>query len=186
VARKLSKVGMLASDTAELTFDECRVPQRYVLGEMNKGFYYVMQNFQGERLAAAIGAIAGMDRAMASALEYAGNRKAFGSPVGQFQVWRHRFAENFTKIEAGRWLVYRALDLLNRKQPALKEVTMAKLYTTELSQKVLYDCMQVHGGLGYLTECSAARDWRDARLKTIGGGSSEIMKEILAKEMRIP
>jgi citronellyl-CoA dehydrogenase len=183
VARKLSKVGMLASDTAELSFDECRIPQRYVLGEMNKGFYYVMQNFQGERLAAALGAVAGMERAVACALEYARSRKAFGSSIDQFQVWRHRFAENLTRIEAGRWLVYRALDLLNRGEPALREVTMAKLYTTELSQDVLYDCMQVYGGLGYLEECPVARQWRDARLKTIGGGSSEIMKEILAKEM---
>jgi citronellyl-CoA dehydrogenase len=183
VARKLSKVGMLASDTAELSFDECRIPQRYVLGEMNKGFYYIMQNFQGERLAAALGAVAGMERAMGCALEYARSRKAFGSSIDQFQVWRHRFAENLTRVEAGRWLVYRALDLLNRGQPALREVTMAKLYTTELSQDVLYDCMQVYGGLGYLEECPVARQWRDTRLKTIGGGSSEIMKEILAKEM---
>jgi alkylation response protein AidB-like acyl-CoA dehydrogenase len=185
VAKKLNKVGMLASDTAELHFNECRIPQRSILGEMNKGFYYVMQNFQGERLAAALGAIAGMDRAMACALEYAHQRKAFGSPIGQFQVWRHRFAEHFARIEAGRWLVYRALDLLNRGEPALQEVTMAKLYTTELSQEVLYDCMQVYGGQGYLTECPIGRHWRDVRLKTIGGGSSEIMKEILAKEKGI-
>jgi citronellyl-CoA dehydrogenase len=182
VAKKLEKVGMMASDTAELLFEDCRVPRRYILGEMNKGFYYIMQNFQGERLAAAIGAVAGMDRAMALALEYGGKRKAFGSRVGEFQVWRHRFAEHSTKIEAGRWLVYRALDLLNRGKPALREVTMAKLYTTELSQEVLYDCMQVYGGFGYLTDCPVARHWRDVRLKTIGGGSSEIMKEILAKE----
>jgi citronellyl-CoA dehydrogenase len=185
VVKKLEKVGMMASDTAELAFEDCRVPRRYVLGEMNKGFYYIMQNFQGERLAAAIGAVAGMDRAMACALEYAGTRKAFGSRVGEFQVWRHRFAEHSTRIEAGRWLVYRALDLLNRGQPALREVTMAKLYTTELSQEVLYDCMQVYGGLGYLSDCPVARQWRDVRLKTIGGGSSEIMKEILAKEQGI-
>jgi citronellyl-CoA dehydrogenase len=185
VVKALNKVGMLASDTAELNFDDCRVPQRYVLGEMNKGFYYIMQNFQGERLAAALAAVAVMDRAMASALEYAATRKAFGTAIGKFQVWRHRFAEHFARMEAGRWLVYRALDLLNRGQPALQEVTMAKLYTTELSQEVLYDCMQVFGGLGFLTECPVARHWRDGRLKTIGGGSSEIMKEILAKEKGI-
>src|SRR5262249_30266565 len=125
VAKKLEKVGMMASDTAELLFEDCRVPRRYVLGELHKGFYYIMQNFQGERLAAALGAVAGMDRAMALALEYARMRKAFGSRVGEFQVWRHRFAEHATRIEAGRWLVYRALDLLNRGQPALREVTMA-------------------------------------------------------------
>jgi citronellyl-CoA dehydrogenase len=185
VVKKLSKVGMLASDTAELLFEDCRVPARYMLGEMNKGFYYIMQNFQGERLAASIGAVASMERATACALEYARARKVFGSSIDEFQVWRHRFAENLTRIEAGRWLVYRALDLLNRGQPALQEVTMAKLYTTELSQEVMYDCMQVYGGLGYLTQCPIARHWRDARLKTIGGGSSEIMKEILAKELGI-
>src|SRR5947199_873039 len=98
---------MMASDVAELAFDECRIPQRNILGEMNRGFYYVMQNFQGERLAAAIGSIAGMDRAVECALEYAAKRKAFGTPIDKFQVWRHRFAEHLTRIEAGRWLVYR-------------------------------------------------------------------------------
>ena len=107
-------------------------------------------------------------------LNVRGNLKA-GQPSGY----------HFARIEAGRWLVYRALDLLNRGQPALQEVTMAKLYTTELSQEVLYDCMQVYGGIGYLTECPIGRQWRDARLKTIGGGSSEVMKEILAKEKGI-
>jgi citronellyl-CoA dehydrogenase len=185
VVQKLSKVGMMASDTAELAFEECRIPQRFVLGEIDKGFYYIMENFQGERLAGAIASIASMERAMECALEYAGKRSAFGSPLRRFQVWRHRFAEHHTRIEAGRWLVYRALDLLNRRQPAVQEVTMAKLYTTELSQEVLYDCMQVFGGLGYLTQCPIGRLWRDVRLKTIGGGSSEIMKEILAKERGI-
>ena len=100
---------------AELFFDECRVPQRNILGEMNKGFYCVMHNFQGERLAAAILALAGSEKAVRDALEYGKNRTAFGQPVSTFQVWRHRFAEHLTNIEAGRWLTYRALDLLNRK-----------------------------------------------------------------------
>jgi alkylation response protein AidB-like acyl-CoA dehydrogenase len=182
VGKKLHKVGMMASDTAELFFDECRIPARHVLGEWNKGFYYIMRNFQGERLAAALGAVAAMDQAVRKAIDYGSSRKAFGQPIGQFQVWRHRFAEHLSAIEAGRWLCYRAVDLINRGQPCTQEVSMAKLYTTDLAQKVMYDCMQVFGGFGYTTEYPIGRMWRDNRLNTIGGGTSEIMKEIIAKE----
>ena len=185
VGKKLQKIGNLASDTAELFFDECRVPARNILGELNRGFYYVMENFQGERLAASISALAAMDKAVRDAIEYGHGRTAFGSPVGSFQVWRHRFAEHLTSIEAGRWLVYRALDLLNRGQRAIREITMAKLYTSELSQKVAYDCMQIFGGFAYTTEYPIGRLWRDLRLNTIGAGTSEIMKEILAKEEKL-
>jgi citronellyl-CoA dehydrogenase len=185
VGKKLSKIGNLASDTAELFFDECRVPKRLVLGEMNNGFYYIMRNFQGERLAAALGSLATMDYAIRKALDYGAERQAFGTPIRKYQVWRHRFAEHLTGIEAGRWLVYRALDLVNRGQRAVREVSMAKLYTSELSQKVIYDCMQIFGGFGYTTEYPIGRMWRDARLSTIGAGTSEIMKEIIAKEEKI-
>jgi alkylation response protein AidB-like acyl-CoA dehydrogenase len=185
VGKKLKKVGNMASDTAELFFDECRIPRRNILGEMNKGFYYVMHNFQGERLAAAILALAACEKSLRDAIEYGASRSAFGKPIGEFQVWRHRFAEHLTNIEAGRWLVYRALDLLNRKQKAVREVTMAKLFTSELSQKVTYDCMQIFGGFGYTTEYPIGRTWRDVRLNTIGAGTSEIMKEILAKEEKL-
>ncbi len=185
VGKKLKKVGNMASDTAELFFDECRIPKRNVLGELNKGFYYVMHNFQGERLAAAILALAASEKAIRDAIQYGSNRIAFGKPVSEFQVWRHRFAEHLTNIEAGRWLTYRALDLLNRKQKCVREVTMAKLFTSELSQKVTYDCMQMFGGFGYTTEYPIGRAWRDVRLNTIGAGTSEIMKEILAKEEKL-
>lgn len=185
VGKKLKKVGNMASDTAELFFDECRIPQRYVLGEMNKGFYYIMHNFQGERLAAAILALAGMERSVRNALEYGGERTAFGHPIRHYQVWRHRFAEHLTNIEAGRWLTYRAVDLINRGQRCVREITMAKLYTSELSQRVTYDCMQMFGGFGYTTEYPIGRAWRDVRLNTIGAGTSEIMKEIIAKEEKI-
>ncbi len=185
VGKKLHKIGMQSSDTAELFFDECRIPQRYVLGEMNRGFYYIMHNFQGERLAAAIGALAGMDRAIQWALDYGLERTAFGNPIRKFQVWRHRFAEHLTSIEAGRWLVYRAVDLMNRRQKCVREITMAKLYTSDLCQKVAYDCMQIFGGFGYTTEYPIGRFWRDVRLHTIGAGASEIMKEIIAKDYKI-
>lgn len=181
IGKKLKKVGNLASDTAELFFDNCRIPKRYILGEMNRGFYYVMENFQGERLVAALGAVYGMERAIEMAKAYGKEREAFGHPLGQFQVWRHRFAELSTQVEASKWLTYRALDLFNRKLKAVREVTMAKLHTSDLSQRVMYDCMQIFGGFGYTTEYPISRLWRDARLHTIGAGASEVMKEILAK-----
>jgi citronellyl-CoA dehydrogenase len=185
VGKKLHKIGNHSSDTAELFFDECRIPRRYVLGELNSGFYYIMHNFQGERLVAALSALAGMDRAIQYALDYGEQRSAFGSPVRKFQVWRHKFAEHLTNVEAGRWLVYRAVDLMNRKQKCLREITMAKLYTSDLCQKVAYDCMQIFGGFGYTDEYPIGRFWRDVRLHTIGAGTSEIMKEILAKDFKI-
>jgi citronellyl-CoA dehydrogenase len=185
VGKKLKKIGNLASDTAELFFDECRVPTRYILGEKDKGFYYIMENFQGERLVASLGALAAMDKGLRYAIDYGHERTAFGSQVGRFQVWRHRFAEHLTAVEAGRWLTYHALDLVNRGKRAVKEITMAKLYTTELSQKIAYDCMQIFGGFAYTTEYPVGRMWRDLRLNTIGAGTSEIMKEIIAKEGKL-
>jgi citronellyl-CoA dehydrogenase len=181
VGKKLKKVGNLASDTAELFFDNCRIPKRYVLGEMNRGFYYVMENFQGERLVSAIGAVYAMERAIELAKAYGKEREAFGQPLGQFQIWRHKFAEMDTQVEAAKWLTFRALDLFNRKLKAIREITMSKLHTSDLSQRVMYDCMQIFGGFGYTTEYPISRFWRDVRLHTIGAGASEVMKEILAK-----
>jgi citronellyl-CoA dehydrogenase len=185
VGKKLKKVGNLSSDTAELFFDNCRIPKRYVLGELNKGFYYTMHNFQGERLASAISNVAMMERALEMAVAYGKEREAFGRPIGEFQVWKHRFAEHETSVEAAKWLSYRALDLINRGERAVREITMAKLFTSELSQRVTYDCMQIFGGFGYTTEYPISRMWRDARLNTIGAGASEIMKEIIAKENKL-
>ena len=185
VGKKLSKVGNMASDTAELFFDECRIPARNILGEMNKGFYYIMHNFQGERLASAALALGSMEKAVRDAIHYGKERKAFGQPIGNYQVWRHRFAEHLTSIEGARWLVYRAVDLMNRRKKCVKEISMAKLLTSELSQKISYDCMQIFGGFGYTTEYPIGRTWRDMRLNTIGAGTSEIMKEIIAKEEKL-
>jgi citronellyl-CoA dehydrogenase len=185
VGKKLKKIGNLASDTAELFFDECRIPVRNILGERDRGFYYIMENFQGERLVASLSALAAMDKGLRWAIDYGHDRNAFGMPVGKFQVWRHRFAEHLTNVEAGRWLTYRALDLVNRGKRAVREITMAKLFTTELSQKVAYDCMQIFGGFAYTTEYPVGRMWRDLRLNTIGAGTSEIMKEIIAKEEKL-
>ena len=181
VSKKLSKVGNLSSDTALLFFEDCKVPARYLLGEENMGFYHVMTNFQGERLVAALGAVSGMQQLVEEALRYGNERAAFGKPLIKHQVWKHRFVDHLTSIEAARWLTYRATDLFNRKEAAVKEISMAKLFAGDLMQKVVYDCQQFHGGMGYVVETPVARAFRDARLLTIGGGTSEIMKEIISK-----
>jgi len=184
VSKKLDKVGNLASDTALLYFEDCRIPARYLLGEENEGFYHVMTNFQGERLVAAVGAVAGASMMVEDALQYGNEREAFGKPLVKFQVWKHKFVELLTSIEAAKWLTYRAVELFDDPETrplAVKEISMAKLFAGDLLQKVAYDCMQFHGGMGYVTESHIARSWRDARLITIGGGASEIMKEIIAK-----
>ena len=182
VGKKLSKVGNLCSDTAELFFDDCRIPARYILGEKNRGFYYIMHNFQGERLASAIMMVASMDRCLDLAIQYGKERRAFGNPVGSFQVWRHKFADLRTSVEAARWLTYRAVGLANEGKKAIREITMAKLFASELAQRLSYDCMQIFGGFGYTTEYPISRYWRDLRLYTIGAGTSEVMREIIAKE----
>jgi citronellyl-CoA dehydrogenase len=183
VTRKIDKMGNHCSDTAELSFEDCRIPARNLLGEENRGFYYIMTNFQGERLIAAIKAVSGAQHALDSTIRYTSERTAFGRPILKFQVWRHTFAELQTQIEAARWLTYRACDLFNRRQDATKEITMAKLFAGELLNKVVDRCLQAHGGFGYSDEFPISRAFRDARLITIGGGTSEIMKEILAKRL---
>ena len=174
-------MGNLASDTSELFFDECRIPARYLLGQENMGFYYIMTNFQGERLVAAISVVAGMERFIRESVKYGKEREAFGRPIGKFQVWRHKFAEHLSAVEAAKWLTYRAVDLSARGENAVREITMAKLFAGDYAQKVGYDCMQFHGGFGYTTEYSVGRHWRDVRLVTIGGGTAEVMKEIVIK-----
>jgi citronellyl-CoA dehydrogenase len=181
VSKKLSKVGNLSSDTAVIYFEDCKIPARYVLGQENEGFYHIMTNFQGERLAAAISAVSSMEMMIEDSVNYGREREAFGKPIGKFQVWRHKFVEHLTAVAAAKQLTYHACDLFNQKEMAVKEISMAKLFAGDLAQQVAYDCMQFHGGMGYITETSIARAWRDIRLITIGGGTSEVMKEIIVK-----
>ena len=181
VSRKLEKIGNLASDTAVLFFDDCRIPRRFLLGEENQGFAYIMANFQGERLVAAVLAVSAMQLMLEEAKRYGRERHAFGRPIASMQVWRHKLAEHLSSLEAARWLTYRAADLFNRGEPAVKVISMAKLVACDLAQRVAYDCMQLHGGMGYVVESEIARAWRDVRLLTIAGGTSEIMKEIVSK-----
>jgi len=181
VSKKLDKVGNLASDTAVLYFEECRIPARFVLGEPDEGFYHIMTNFQGERLTGAIATVAGMDRMIEDSIRWGNERQAFGRPLLKFQVWRHKFVEHLTAVEAARRLTYRAVELFVAKENPVKEISMAKLFAGDLAQRVAYDCQQFHGGMGYVDETDVARAWRDIRLVTIGGGTSEIMKEIISK-----
>ncbi len=181
VSKKLDKVGNLSSDTAVLYFEDCKVPARYLLGQENEGFYHVMTNFQGERLTAAIVAVAGMELMLADAIRYGNERQAFGRPLLKYQVWRHKFVDHLSRIEAAKRLTYHAVELFDRKESPVKEISMAKLVACDLAQQVAYDCQQFFGGMGYVEETDVARAWRDVRLLTIGGGTSEIMKEIISK-----
>ena len=182
IGKSIKKIGNKSSDTAELFFDDCRIPKRYLLGQENAGFYHIMTNFQGERLIAAVGGVAGMEKAIRQAIQYGNERKAFGRPIAKFQVWRHKLVEHLTAIQAARRLTYWAVDqFVKTPQMATPAITMSKLFVGDLSQKVLYDCMQMHGGFGYTTEYAIGRAWVDGRLITVGGGTSEVMKEILVK-----
>lgn len=181
VGKKLEKIGNHCSDTAELFFDECRVPKRYLLGEEGHGFYYIMQNFQGERLVGALSGVAGAQLVLEQTKDYCRERHAFGKPLMGFQVTRHNIVEMETKLEACRTLTYHAADLFNRGLPAQREISMAKLMAGEVSMQVIDRCLQLYGGMGYVEEGPVARRWRDARLLSIGGGTNEIMKEIITK-----
>ena len=179
--RALRKIGNHTSDTAELHMDGCWVPRRYLLGEENHGFYYIMANFQRERLAAAIMATAGAAHLWDLSVDYARSREAFGRPLAKFQVWRHKLVEHLTTIEASRRLTYEACARHNRKETDVELVSMAKLFSCDMIQRVVYDLQQLHGGYGYMEEYPIARAFGDVRLLTIGGGTSEVMKEIIGK-----
>ena len=182
-ARRVRTLGWRPSQTGEILFDDVRVPDSHRLGDEGAGFYAIMQNFTWERLVMALAAVAGAEQTYQMARAYALERKAFGRPVGNFQVWRHRFADLATKIEAARALTYHALRLVAAGEPAIGQVAMAKLYASELAVRVADECVQIHGGYGYVNEFAAERALRDARLGPIGGGTSEIMKEIIGKSL---
>lgn len=181
VGKKLKKMGLHTADSCELFFDDCHVPARYLLGEENQGFIYIMTQFQAERLIAAINVVAGMQYMWDEAVDYAKKRTVFGKPISKYQIWRHEFVDLLTEIEAGRQLTYHACDLYNRGKNPIKEISMAKLFVGELALKVASRCLQVHGGYGYTEDYDICRAYRDTRLITIGGGTSEIMKEIIRR-----
>jgi acyl-CoA dehydrogenase len=183
VSKKLEKLGWHASDTAELAFQDVFVPDENLLGEENKGFYLIMANFQWERIAMALGAVAAMQRLLDGSVAYALEREAFGRPIGKFQAIRHKFAGMAVKLEASRSLTYHALRLFDAGEDAIREVTMAKLLSQRAACEVADDAIQIHGGAGYMREYEVERAARDLRLGPIGGGTDEIMKEILGRQM---
>ena len=183
VTRKLEKLGWHSSDTGELAFTDVEVPASHLLGEENGGFRLIMANFAWERLLMAIGAVGAMQRLIELAVAYASDREAFGRPIGKFQAIRHQIAEMATKAEVSRALTYDALRLFHTAQPCIKEVAMAKLLTQRTALEIADQTLQIHGGYGYTREYAIERAVRDARLGPIGGGTDEVMKEIIGKTM---
>ena len=183
VTRKLEKMGWHSSDTGELTFTDVEVPAENLLGAQNEGFYLIMQNFAWERLLMALGAVGAMRRLLEVAIDYAGERDAFGRPIGKFQAIRHKIAELGVKAEVGRALAYHALRTYVAGDDAIADVVKAKLYTQRACVEVADECVQILGGYGYMREYGVERALRDARLGPIGGGTDEVMKEILGKRL---
>jgi alkylation response protein AidB-like acyl-CoA dehydrogenase len=178
---KLRKLGMHASDTALLAFQDVRVPHDAVLGEVGKGFYHIMWELQGERLIGAAGCVAGSQRLFDKTLQYAQERTAFGRPIGKFQVIRHKFAEMATKIETARQMVYATAWRVQNGDYPVREISMAKLYASRIAFEIADECLQIHGGNGYMKEYGIERAWRDIRLNRIGAGTDEIMLEVIGR-----
>jgi alkylation response protein AidB-like acyl-CoA dehydrogenase len=180
-ATKLDKLGWRASDTAEIAFDNVEVSEENLMGEPNKGFPYIMQHFASERLIMAINAHARAEYAIDYTIEYMEQRQAFGTTLNKFQALRHTLVEHATEIEHCKIFNYAAISRLDKGEYVVKEATMAKLKSTKVADEAIYSCLQMLGGYGYMEEYPLARLFRDSRLGPIGGGTSEIMKEILSK-----
>ena len=183
VTKKLDKTGMLSSDTAELTFDNVKVPESNLLGEQNKGFYQLANGLQRERLLASVMSVSAAEDALHDTLGYISIRRTFGKYLKSHQVIRHKVAEIATEIESAKALNYMAADLYCKGVDCSKEVSMAKLHTMQVVNKVAYETVQMHGGYGYIREVSAERFARDYRLWAIAGGTNEMMKEIISKHI---
>jgi alkylation response protein AidB-like acyl-CoA dehydrogenase len=179
--KRLQKLGMHASDTALLAFQDVRVPESAMLGELGKGFYHISWELQGERLIGAAGSVAGAQQVFDRTLQYAKERTAFGRPIGNFQVIRHKFAEMATKIETARQMVYTTAWRFQNGEYPVREITMAKLYSARIAVEVADECIQIHGGNGYMKEYGVERSWRDMRLNRIGAGTDEIMLDVIGR-----
>lgn len=177
-----NKLGMHSSDTAQLFFEDCKIPKSALLGYQGNGFYYIMNNIQEERLIAAVMGWASAEWALYKGMQYAKEREAFGRAIGKFQVIRHKLAQMAIKVEACKSMAYRAIyEFLDEGSGAIKIISMAKAFVSEQCQEVIDDCLQIHGGWGYMEDYGVARAWRDARLMTVGAGTTEVMHEIISK-----
>ena len=185
VTRRLEKVGMLSSDTAELAFDDMRVPASNLLGEEGAGFNQIMWELQGERLSAAAGACAGAQHTLDATIEYVQHREAFGKRIADFQSTRHKLAEMQTMIDAARALTYETAWRVQLGEYPVRAITEAKLLATRVHFQVADTCLQLHGGMGYMMEMPVQRAWRDSRLARIGAGADEVMLDYIAKGMGV-
>ena len=181
--RNLEKIGLKAQDTAELYFDNVNVPAENLLGEEGRGFYHLMAELPQERLSIAVSAIAAAEAALSWTVDYCKEREAFGQPIGKFQHSRFALAEMQTEIQIGRVFVDRCIQELNAGTLTTETASMAKWWTTELQKRVVDQCVQLHGGYGYMLEYPIAKAYLDARVQTIYGGTTEIMKEIIGRTM---
>ncbi|MEM7106169.1 MAG: acyl-CoA dehydrogenase family protein [Bacteroidota bacterium] len=178
---KLEKVGIRCSDTAELAFDNVRVPKENLLGDEGMGFYYMMESLQVERLTGALGGIGLMEYVLEITLQYMSERAAFGKTINQFQALRHQIAEMATEFEAYKAFTYQSSYRLSKGENVVKECSMLKLRVSDLLNEMVYKCLQMFGGYGFMEEYPIGRIYRDVRIIPIYGGTSEIMKEIIAK-----
>ncbi|MBX9628957.1 MAG: acyl-CoA dehydrogenase family protein [Burkholderiales bacterium] len=183
VARPLKKQGWLSSDTAELVFDDCRIPAENLLGEENRGFHALMRNLQNERIVLGAQAMGEAAKAIEITLDWVRNRKAFGANLWDKQAIRHRLAMRAAQVEAAQALIYNTAWRDAQGQSVTKEVSMIKALAGTLVNEVMYDCLQFHGGMGYMRESAIERMARDARVQAIGGGATEVMLEEVAKRM---
>ena len=178
---KLNKMGWHSSDTAEISFHDVRVPVTHLIGQENAGFYYLMESLQLERLVAAIMAVAGSELSLELTIQYLHERETFGRPIAKYQAIRHKIAEMATEVAVAREFVYSTCWKFTQGEVMVKECSMAKLFTSELAKRVADGCLQFFGGFGYIEDYPICRIYRDARVGTIAGGTSEIMKEIISK-----
>jgi acyl-CoA dehydrogenase len=181
--KRLKKVGMKAQDTSELFFNDVKVPRRNLLGELNRGFVYLMQELPWERLQIAISAVAAAQSAIDTTVEYVRNRKAFGTTIASFQNTRFKLAEQQTEVQVARVFVDRCIELLMQGKLDTATASMAKYWCSDLQNKVIDECVQLHGGYGYMWDYPIARAWADARVQRIYGGTNEIMKEVITRSM---
>jgi alkylation response protein AidB-like acyl-CoA dehydrogenase len=179
--RRLEKLGLKANDTAELFFDDCRVPAENLIGTENHGFYHLMGNLPRERLGIAVAAVAASEVILEQTLAYARSREAFGRPIGSFQHNRFLLAELDTEVTIARTFLNHCIAEFNQGRLSVTDAAKAKWWTTELQNKVADRCVQLHGGYGYMAEYPVARAWLDSRVQTIYGGTTEIMKEIIGR-----
>ncbi len=185
VGRNLKKMGWWASDTAELFFQDCRVPVGHLIGPENAGFMLIMANFQAERLALAVMAYMTAQMALEACLDHVRDRVTFGKPLAKHQVIRHKLAEMATQVDVAREYALRVAARMQAGKPAVQEVSMAKNFATEVADKVTYEAVQIFGGMGYMRESVVERLFRDNRILSIGGGTHEIMNEIIAKQLNL-